>query len=58
MYQPKTICKKNQTPDSPYTSMMNIVQGQMKINPHATETNRNTINVSVAQVNRKNKLLK
>lgn len=50
--------QKNQTPDSPYTSMMNIVQGQMKINPHATETNRNTINVSVAQVNRKNKLLK
>nr|XP_021184136.2 serine/threonine-protein kinase meng-po isoform X1 [Helicoverpa armigera] len=45
--------QKNLTPDSPYTSMMNIVQGQMKINPHATETNRNTINVSVAPVNRK-----
>lgn len=45
--------QKNQTLDSPYTSMMNIVQGQMKINPHGTETNRNTINVSVAPVNRK-----
>ncbi|XP_026732781.1 serine/threonine-protein kinase meng-po isoform X1 [Trichoplusia ni] len=44
---------KNQTPESPYTSMLNIVQGQMKINPHATDTNRNTINVSISPVNRK-----
>lgn len=46
---------KNQ-PDSPYTSMLNIVQGQMKINPHVSETNKNTINVSVSAVNRKNKI--
>lgn len=49
----ESTLQKNPTPDSPYTSMMNIVQGQMKINPHATETNRNTINVSVAAVKRK-----
>ncbi|CAH2246017.1 sperm motility kinase-like [Pararge aegeria] len=41
--------------ESPYTSMLNIVQGQMKISPHAKETNRNTVNVSVTQVSRKTK---
>ncbi|CAB3260295.1 unnamed protein product [Arctia plantaginis] len=47
---------KNQMPESPYTSMLNIVQGQMKINPHVSETNKNTINVSVSAVNRNNKV--
>lgn len=46
---------KNQLPDSPYTSMVNIVQGQMKINPHK-ESNRNVINVSVSPVSHKNKM--
>ncbi|XP_075978524.1 serine/threonine-protein kinase meng-po-like isoform X1 [Anticarsia gemmatalis] len=50
---PDNSSYKNQTPDSPYTSMLNIVQGQMKINPHGTETNKNTVNFSVSPVNRK-----
>ncbi|XP_026762481.1 serine/threonine-protein kinase meng-po-like [Galleria mellonella] len=41
-----------QTLDSPYTSMMNIVQGQIKIHPHANEINKNTVDVSVKAVNR------
>lgn len=45
-----------QTIDSPYTSMLNIVQGQIKISPHSKETNRNVVNVSVTRVNQhKNK---
>ncbi|KAM3960732.1 serine/threonine-protein kinase meng-po [Aphomia sociella] len=43
---------QSQAPDSPYTSMMNIVQGQMKIHPHANETSRNTIDVSIKPMNR------
>ncbi|XP_073947362.1 serine/threonine-protein kinase meng-po-like [Choristoneura fumiferana] len=42
-------------PDSPYTSMMNIVQGQIKISPHSSESNRNVVNVSVTNVNRNKK---
>lgn len=38
--------------ESPYTSMMNIVQGQMQISPHSNEINRNIVNVSVTSVNR------
>lgn len=34
----------------PYTSMMNIVQGQIKISPHGNETNQNVVNVSVTQL--------
>ncbi|XP_045495889.1 serine/threonine-protein kinase SRK2H-like [Colias croceus] len=41
------------TPDSPYTSMLNIVQGQMKISPHAKESNINIVNVSITKMNRK-----
>ncbi|XP_014362217.2 serine/threonine-protein kinase meng-po [Papilio machaon] len=41
------------SPDSPYTSMMNIVQGQIKISPLANETDKNIVNVSVTSVNRK-----
>lgn len=41
--------------DSPYTSMMNIVQGQIKISPHSSESNRNVVNVSVTNVNRNKK---
>lgn len=32
---------------SPYTSMTNIVQGQIKISPHENEVNKNIVNVSV-----------
>ncbi|XP_032520337.2 serine/threonine-protein kinase meng-po [Danaus plexippus] len=35
--------------ESPYTSMLNIVQGQIKIAPYAKETNENVIKVSVTQ---------
>lgn len=41
---------------SPYTSMMNIVQGQIKISPHENETNKNVVNVSVKPVHRKKRL--
>ncbi|CAH2091398.1 unnamed protein product [Euphydryas editha] len=47
--------ENNQPLDSPYTSMLNIVQGQIKISPHAKESNRNVVNVSVTQVSRNNK---
>nr|XP_026486921.1 mitogen-activated protein kinase 9 [Vanessa tameamea] len=47
--------ENNQSIDSPYTSMLNIVQGQIKISPHAKEINRNVVNVSVTQVSRNNK---
>lgn len=40
---------------SPYTSMVNIVQGQIKISPHENEVNRNVINVSVTPVARNKK---
>lgn len=43
----------NQSVDSPYTSMMNIVQGQMKISPHGNEINRNIVDVSVTTHNKK-----
>ncbi|XP_047503903.1 serine/threonine-protein kinase meng-po [Pieris napi] len=39
--------------DSPYTSMLNIVQGQIKITPHEKESNKNIVNFSVTKVNRK-----
>lgn len=45
----------NNQPNSPYTSMVNLVQGQMKINPHGNEIDKNTINVSVTSVNRNKK---
>ncbi|XP_045766395.1 sperm motility kinase-like [Maniola jurtina] len=48
--------ENNQPIDSPYTSMMNIVQGQIKISPHAKEINRNVVNVSVTQVSHKKKI--
>lgn len=47
--------ENSQPMDSPYTSMLNIVQGQMQISPHAKESNRNIVNVSVTQFSRKNK---
>lgn len=40
---------------SPYTSMMNIVQGQIKISPHEKEINKNVVNVSVTSVARNKK---
>ncbi|KOB75768.1 putative serine/threonine-protein kinase [Operophtera brumata] len=40
---------------SPYTSMINIVQGQIKISPHENEINRNVVNVSVTPVARNKK---
>lgn len=43
----------NQLVDSPYTSMVNIVQGQMKISPHGNEVNRNVVDVSVTTQNRR-----
>ncbi|VVC98061.1 unnamed protein product [Leptidea sinapis] len=45
--------KNNITSDSPYTSMLNIVQGQIKISPHGKDINKNVVNVSVTQMNRK-----
>lgn len=44
----------NQLVDSPYTSMVNIVQGQMKISPHGNELNRNVVDVSVTTQNKRN----
>ncbi|KAL0872140.1 hypothetical protein ABMA27_004557 [Loxostege sticticalis] len=44
----------NQLVDSPYTSMVNIVQGQMKISPHGNELNRNVVDVSVTTRNKRN----
>ncbi|XP_041987780.1 serine/threonine-protein kinase meng-po [Aricia agestis] len=44
--------KTHEVPESPYTSMLNIVQGQIKISPHASDVNKNVVNVSVTQVNR------
>ncbi|XP_063828065.1 serine/threonine-protein kinase MARK2 [Ostrinia nubilalis] len=44
----------NQSMDSPYTSMMNIIQGQMKISPHGNELNRNVVDVSVTTQNKRN----
>ncbi|KAG6458733.1 serine/threonine-protein kinase MARK2-like [Manduca sexta] len=41
---------------SPYSSMMNIVQGQIKISPHGNEINRNIVNVSVTPVSRNKKV--
>ncbi|XP_011558391.3 serine/threonine-protein kinase meng-po [Plutella xylostella] len=35
---------------NPYQSMMNIVQGQIKISPHGKETDQNVVNVSVTSV--------
>lgn len=43
-------------PDSPYTSMMNIVQGQIKISPHENEINRNTVNVSITPISNNKKM--
>lgn len=48
--------QNNSVPDSPYTSMMNIVQGQIKISPHENEINRNTVNVSVTPVSNNKKM--
>ncbi|GBP53244.1 hypothetical protein EVAR_88128_1 [Eumeta japonica] len=41
-------------PVSPHSSMMNIVQGQMKINPHG-KTNQNVVNVSVTPIKDSNR---
>ncbi|CAG9793718.1 unnamed protein product [Diatraea saccharalis] len=41
---------------SPYTSMMNIVQGQIKIAPHGNETNSNIVDVSIIPVSQNKKL--
>lgn len=46
----------NNVPDSPYTSMMNIVQGQIKISPLANENDKNIVDVSVTPVNRSKKI--
>ncbi|XP_050351817.1 serine/threonine-protein kinase MARK2-like [Nymphalis io] len=54
-YKRNENIEHNQSLDSPYTSMLNIVQGQMKISPHAKEINRNVVNVSVSHVSRNNK---
>ncbi|XP_053606302.1 serine/threonine-protein kinase meng-po isoform X1 [Plodia interpunctella] len=43
----------HQPTESPYTSMMNIVQGQMKINPHGNEVNKNVVKMSVKPFNTK-----
>ncbi|KAJ2944206.1 hypothetical protein O0L34_g18183 [Tuta absoluta] len=48
---PETNPQNNQVPESPYTSMMNIVQGQIKIGP-ANESNKNVVNFSVTPYNR------
>ncbi|CAK1550610.1 unnamed protein product [Leptosia nina] len=39
--------------DSPYTSMLNIVQGQIKFDPHEKDGSKNVVNVSVTKINRK-----
>lgn len=49
------LIQQKDVPDSPYTSMMNIVQGQIKISPHENETNRNVVNVSVTPFSRNKK---
>lgn len=46
----------NNVPDSPYTSMMNIVQGQIKISPLANESDKNIVDVSVTPINRSKKV--
>ncbi|KAL4703554.1 hypothetical protein ACJJTC_010020 [Scirpophaga incertulas] len=43
--------------ESPYTSMMNIVQGQIKISPHANELNSNVVDVSVTPMSHSKKIL-
>lgn len=43
----------NNVPESPYVSMMNIVQGQIQINPYGNEHNQNVVNVSVTPVREK-----
>lgn len=48
--------QNNVVPDSPYTSMMNIVQGQIKIRPHDNETNSNIVNVSITPVSNNKKM--
>ncbi|RVE50620.1 hypothetical protein evm_004744 [Chilo suppressalis] len=48
--------QNNQVLESPYTSMMNIVQGQIKIAPHGNEINRNTVNVSVTPVSQNKRM--
>lgn len=45
----------NLVPDSPYTSMMNIVQGQIKISPHGNEINQNVVDVSVTSIKDRNR---
>jgi hypothetical protein len=46
----------SQVAESPYTSMMNIVQGQIKIAPHGNEVNRNTVDVSITSVTHNKKM--
>ncbi|XP_072947581.1 uncharacterized protein [Epargyreus clarus] len=46
----------NQGLESPYTSMLNIVQGQIKISPHANEASKNVVNVTVTPVDRNKKM--
>lgn len=48
--------QNNIVPDSPYTSMMNIVQGQIKISPHDNEINSNIVNVSITPVSNNKKM--
>lgn len=48
--------QNNMVPDSPYTSMMNIVQGQIKISPHDNEMKSNIVNVSVTPVSNNKKI--
>lgn len=38
--------------NSPYSSMMNIVQGQIQITPHGNGTSRNLVNVSITPINK------
>lgn len=37
--------------ETPYSSMMNIVQGQIKISPHGNDSKQNIINVSITSLN-------
>lgn len=53
--KPENNFEGSQPSESPYTSMLNIVQGQIKISPHSNETNRNVVNVSVTRVNQHKK---
>ncbi|CAK1586410.1 unnamed protein product [Parnassius mnemosyne] len=50
--QNKEDDNSNNASESPYTSMMNIVQGQIKISPLANESDKNIVNVSVTSINR------